>query len=129
MVSGVTENLTKREAQQKENEYSKEEQECPEISKKAYSRKWSKVTREFTRREEEKSAEIIKDRKRGKEDKKVEAQDFKPKMQVAVLSRKVIKVSYKSKKMSEIKGAAETGAKLIREKEEEKVSNMETDRW
>ena len=52
----------------------------------------------------------------------MEAQDFKPKMQVAVLSRKVIKVSYKSKKMSEIKGADETGAKLIREKEEEKVS-------
>ena len=43
-------------------------------------------------------------------------------MQVALLSRKWANVSYKSKKMSKIQGAAETGAKLRKEKEEEKVS-------
>ena len=73
------------------------------------------MSREFTRREEEKSAEITKERKRIKENKEMKAQYFKPKVQV-VLSMKVTKVSYKFKKMSEIKGAAETGARLRNEK-------------
>ena len=57
MVSGVTEKLTKREAQQKENKDSKEEQECSEQSKRAENRKWCKVTKEVARREEEKEVE------------------------------------------------------------------------
>ena len=61
MVSGVTEKLTKREAQQKENKNSKEEQaaeqECSEQSKRAENRKRVKVTKEVARREEEKEVE------------------------------------------------------------------------
>ena len=50
IVSGVTEKLTKREAQQKENKNSKDEQaaeqECSEQSQRAENRKWGKVTKE-----------------------------------------------------------------------------------
>ena len=53
----MTEKLTKTEAQQKKNKESKEEeaaeQDFPENSKRAKSRKWSKVTGEFMRRAEE----------------------------------------------------------------------------
>ena len=48
----------------------------------------------------------------------MESQDFKPEVQVAVLSRKGADVSYKSKKMSEIQGAAKPGAKLRQENED-----------
>ena len=61
MVSGVTEKLTKREAQRKENKNSKEEQaaeqESSEQSKRAENRKLGKVTKEVARREEDKEVE------------------------------------------------------------------------
>ena len=61
MVLGGTEKLTKREAQQKENKNSKEEQaaeqDCSEQSKRAENRKRGKVTKEVARREEEKEVE------------------------------------------------------------------------
>ena len=67
-ASKMMQELSKTGYQTLEKETLKEEQaaqqECPEKSKKAESRRWSKVTREDTRREEEKSAEIIKERKR-----------------------------------------------------------------
>ena len=75
---------------------------------KTESRKWSKVTREFTRIEEEKGAEIIKERKSGKENKEMEAQDFKPKVQVTVLSKSGAGVRNTFERMAEIQRAAKT---------------------
>ena len=61
MISGVTEKLTKREAQRKENKNSKEEQaaeqECSEQSKRAENRKWCKVTKDEQEEKEVESEE------------------------------------------------------------------------